>query len=79
MCVGCSPFAKLDLVSLFQFHELPPHERVIVRVDISCDERPSPVHLHAHAQCDRQYYRQSPGSLTLRPRDRRSSLASGGK
>ena len=44
--VSVAPFAKLDLLPLLEFDELPPHKGVVVRVGISCDERPSPVNLH---------------------------------
>ena len=46
--VSVPPFAKLDLFPLLEFGELPPHKGVVVRVGISCDERPSPVNLHTH-------------------------------
>ena len=53
--VSVTPFAKLDLFPLLEFGELPPHKGVVVGVDISCDERPSPVNLrtqhhHHHNQ-----------------------------
>ena len=46
--VSVAPFAKLDLLPLLEFGELPPHKGVVVGVGISCDERPSPVNLHTH-------------------------------
>lgn len=39
------PFAKLDLLPVFQGEKMPPDERVVEGVHISSDERPPPIHL----------------------------------
>ena len=40
--------AKSDFALLSQLVELPANERIVVRIEVGCDERASPVDFDAH-------------------------------